>query len=162
MQMTEPADYRQSTEPKRVFERKQPLRASVSQRVFAAVVAIVCLSVLSMGAWLSPNSDGHGTHTQLGLKPCMWAITLDQPCMTCGMTTSFAHAGEGRWASSVTTQPMGSLLVVITSVVFWGALVQCLSGARISNMAEPMLRPKVFMLLGLMLLGAWVYKIITW
>lgn len=146
----------------RVYERTEPLRASFTQRLFAGSVAIACLSVLSMGAWLNPSTQGHGTHTQLGLKPCMWAVTLDKPCMTCGMTTSFAHAGEGSWITSFHTQPMGALLVVITAVVFWGALVQCISGARIGTMVEPMLKPRIFLMLGLLLLVAWVYKIVTW
>jgi len=162
MQMSEPADHASTSTPKRVHERATPLRATLTQRLFAAVVAIASLSVLSMSAWLNPSPDGHGTHTQLGLKPCMWAVTLDKPCMTCGMTTSFAEAGEGHWERSFLTQPMGSLLVVITTVVFWGALVQCVSGARMGTMAEPMLKPRIFLLLGLLLLAAWGYKIITW
>jgi hypothetical protein len=166
MQMTEPADHHppepEAVRPRRVHERTEPLRASISQRVFSACVAISSLTVLSMGAWLNPSTDGHGTHTQLGLKPCMWAVTLDKPCMTCGMTTSFAHAGEGSWATSFLTQPMGSLLVLITAVVFWGALVQTVSGARIGTMVQPALRPRVFMVLGALLLLAWAYKVITW
>lgn len=145
-----------------MYERTQPLRASLTQRITAAFLATACLAVLSMSAWLNPSAQGHGTHTQLGLRPCMWAATLDKPCMTCGMTTSFAHAGEGHWSTAFLTQPMGSLLVLLTTVVFWGSLVQAASGARIGILIEPMLKPRMFVLLGLMLLGAWVYKIITW
>ena len=162
MHMSAPAEQSTETGPVRVVERSVPLRATGWSRVFSAVIMIGCLSVLSMGAWLNPSDAGHGTHTQLGLKPCMWAATLDKPCMTCGMTTSFAHAGEGHWLSSFLTQPMGSLLVVLTSVVFWGALVQTVTGARIGTMVQPALRPRVFIVLGVLLLLAWGYKVITW
>jgi hypothetical protein len=165
MQMSDPGETHTPTTrraPQRVSERTQPLRAALSQRLFSAFIAIACLAVLSMGAWINPSADGHGTHTQLGLKPCIWAVTLDAPCMTCGMTTSFAHAGEGHWITSFLTQPMGSLLVLITTVVFWGALVQTVSGARIGTMIQPALRPRVFIMLGVLLLAAWGYKVITW
>jgi hypothetical protein len=159
MHMSEPAEH---TTPIRVQERTHPLRASVSSRVFAACVALVSLGVLGMGAWMQPATDGHGTHTQLGLKPCMWAVTLDKPCMTCGMTTSFAHAGEGQWITSFLNQPMGALLVLLTSVLFWGGATQAITGARIGTMIQPALRPRVFIVLGAMLLLAWVYKVVTW
>ena len=169
MHMSEPAqsDQRENTHEtvpsvRRVAERAEPLRAPFWSRVFSACIAIACLAVLTTGAWLTPSAQGHGTHTDLGLKPCMWAVTLDKPCMTCGMTTSFAEAGEGRWVSSFLTQPMGSFLVLLTSVVFWGALVQTISGARIGTMIQPALRPRVFIVLGAMLLLAWGYKVITW
>lgn len=169
MHMSEPAQTDQrvgapidTQRLRRVMERSQPLRASFWSRVFSACIAIACIAVLTTGAWLTPSDEGHGTHTALGLKPCLWAVTLDKPCMTCGMTTSFAEAGEGRWVSSFLTQPMGSFLVLLTSVVFWGALVQTISGARIGTMIQPALRPRVFIVLGIMLLLAWGYKVMTW
>lgn len=159
MHMSEPAEH---TTPIRVHERTRPLRASVSSRLFAACVAIGSLTVLAIGAWMQPAADGHGTHTQLGLKPCMWAVTLDKPCMTCGMTTSFAHAGEGQWITSFLNQPMGAFLVVLTSFMFWGGATQAITGARIGTMIQPALRPRVFIVLGIMLMLAWGYKVITW
>lgn len=159
MHMSEPAEH---TTPIRVHERTHPLRASVMSRVFAGVIAVACIAVLGMGAWLQPATDGHGTHTQLGLKPCMWVVTLDKPCMTCGMTTSFAHAGEGHWITSFINQPMGAFLVILTSVIFWGGATQAITGARIGTMIQPALRPRVFIALGMVLLLAWGYKVITW
>jgi len=159
MHMSEPAEH---TNPRRVLERTQPLRASASSRVFAACIALASLAVLAVGSWMQPASEGHGTHTQLGLKPCMWAVTLDKPCMTCGMTTSFAYAGEGQWIASFINQPMGALLVVLTSLMFWAGATQAITGARIGTMIQPALRPRTFIVLGLLLLLAWAYKFITW
>lgn len=154
MQMNQPSP--------RHIERTVPLRATLGDRIGSGVIAILCLTVLSLGAWLSPAAQGHGTHKQLGLAPCMWAVTLDRPCPTCGMTTSFSHAGEGSWILAAKTQPMGALLVLITSTMFWGASIQTISGARISTVIQPALRPRIFLIFGLLLLGAWFYKIATW
>ena len=154
MQMTQPHTRRS--------ERTTPLRATMGDRIGAGVLALVCLAVLSLSAWLNPSDKGHGTHTQLGLSPCMWAVTLDKPCPTCGMTTSFSHAGQGNWFESIKTQPMGSLLVLMSTMVFWGALVQTISGARIYTMIDPALRPRNFLIFGVLFLLAWFYKVVTW
>jgi len=134
----------------------------MGERVLSGFLSAGLLGILSLSAWLSPSSDGHGTHTQLGMRPCMWAAALDKPCPTCGMTTSFAHAGEGHWLESFTTQPMGTLLVILTSVIFWGALAQTLSGARLGSMIQPALRPRVIWTMVALLMVAWIYKIVTW
>lgn len=158
MQMNEPVP----AHPPRRAERTTPLRASIGERVGSGLIAGACATVLALAAWLAPASAGHGTHTQLGMAPCVWAVTLDKPCPTCGMTTSFASAGEGQWLTSIATQPMGTLLVLLTAVVFWGALAQTITGARIGATVQPALRPRSFIVMGLLLLAAWGYKIITW
>jgi len=146
----------------RLTERTQPTRATLGDRIGAGVIAILCLSVLSMAAWLSPSPDGHGTHKQLGLAPCMWAVALDRPCPTCGMTTSFSHAGEGSWIQAAKTQPMGMVLALLTATVFWVAFTQAAFGAPIGRVIQPALRPRVFLVFGIMLLLAWFYKVATW
>lgn len=139
-----------------------PLKADLGERVGAAFLAIACLAVLSIASWLHPSADGHGTHTQLGLSKCMWVAAFDRPCPTCGMTTSFSHAAEGSWFQAAKTQPMGALLTLITTVVFWGALVQASTGARIGTMIQPVLKPRFFIVFALLFLGAWIYKLNTW
>ena len=143
-------------------ERTAPLQSTLGDRIGAGIIAIMCPTVLSLGAWLSPSAEGHGTHKQLGLRPCMWVAALDRPCPTCGMTTSFSHAGEGEWIQSAKTQPMGTLLVLMTATIFWGALIQTLTGAKINTIIQPALRPRTFLILGTLLLGAWFYKFVTW
>ena len=143
-------------------ERTQPLRATFGDRIGAGIIATLCLTVLSLSAWLNPSSDGHGTHKQLGLAPCMWVVAFDKPCPTCGMTTSFSHAGEGSWIQSAKTQPMGTVLVLLTTVIFWGGAAQGATGVRIHSVIQPALRPRVFFVFGTLLLGAWIYKAITW
>ncbi len=158
MQMNQPAH----VPSQRRSERMTPLRASLGDRIGSGLIAAMCITVLSLGAWLSPAVDGHGTHTQLGLSPCMWAVTLDKPCPTCGMTTSFSHAGEGSWIQSAQTQPMGMILVIMTATIFWGSLIQTITGARINSVIQPALRPRTFIVFGIAFLGAWFYKMATW
>lgn len=149
----------QTTHPS---ERTTPLRSSTGERIAAALIATVSLAVLTTAAWLTPNPDGHATHTQLGMNQCTWAIWFDKPCPTCGMTTSFSHAGEGSWTTATLTQPMGALLALLTTMIFWGATHQALTGSRIGSVAQTALRPKLVIAMLILAAAAWGYKIETW
>ena len=146
----------------RVPERATPLRSGPIERALAATGALIALSVLVTAAMLAPDPQGHSTHHQLGLPPCAWAVWFDKPCPTCGMTTSFSHAAQGSWLSSITTQPFGALLVVLTCVFFWGATHQALTGSRIGSVAQRAFRPPVFVSLLALAAIAWGYKVATW
>jgi len=143
-------------------ERTTPLRSSTGERIAAGLVAIVTLAVLTTAAWLTPNPDGHATHTQLGMNKCTWVVWFDKPCPTCGMTTSFSHAGEGSWTTATLTQPMGALLALLTTMIFWGATHQALTGSRIGSVAQTAMRPKLVITMLALAAAAWVYKINTW
>jgi Protein of unknown function (DUF2752) len=143
-------------------ERTTPLRSSTGERIAAGLVAIVTLAVLTTAAWLTPNPDGHATHTQLGMNKCTWVVWFDKPCPTCGMTTSFSHAGEGSWPTATLTQPMGALLALLTTMIFWGATHQALTGSRIGSVAQTAMRPKLVITMLALAAAAWVYKINTW
>lgn len=92
----------------------------------------------------------------------MWVAALGKPCPTCGMTTSFSYAGQGHWIQSAKTQPLGTLLTLITATIFWGALIQTITGARFGSIIQPALHPRTFLIFGILFLGAWFYKIATW
>jgi len=137
------------------------MRVSGGARVFALVLAIGCAGVLSVAAWMSPSTAGHGTHTQLGLASCGWMLKYGKPCPTCGMTTSWSHAAEGNLAASFATQPFGSLLAVLTAAMLWGALYVAATGSRLGSVAVSMLRPSVLWTMAGMAGAAWVYKLAT-
>jgi len=137
-------------------------RLSISQRLLAAGLAIGMGTVLGIAAWISPDDAGHGTHEQIGLPACSWAIQFDAPCMTCGMTTAFAHAAEGDVLGSLLTQPMGMLLAVGTAVGFWFALYVAVTGSRAGVMAGHLLRPKSLYVMAGLAGAAWIYKFVTW
>lgn len=143
-------------------ERTTPLRAGPGERAVGGIVAGVALAVLIIAAALRPAEAGHGTHTQIGLPPCSWVVWFDKPCPTCGMTTAFANAGEGHWLASFVTQPAGMMLSVATAAAFWLGLHTLLTGSRIGSLTGWVLRPKPITVMVLGLIGAWVYKIMTW
>jgi len=131
-------------------------------RIGAAAIGIVCLALLVLAARLSPDSAGHGTHTQLGLPPCGWAVYFGKPCATCGMTTAWAYAAHGQYGRSLVTQPMGTLLCLAAATVFWGALHAACTGSRLGWVVGRLARPAVLWGLGALVLAAWAYKWVTW
>ena len=143
-------------------ERTTPLRATLGERITAAIIAIVSLAVLVTAAYLTPNPQGHATHTQLGMQKCAWVVWFDKPCPTCGMTTSFSHAGEGSWIAAVLTQPMGALLAVLTTMIFWASTHQAVYASRIGSVVQTTLKPKLVIVMLLLAAGAWMYKMATW
>ncbi len=78
------------------------------------------------------------------------------------MTTAFSHAGEAQWSTAILTQPMGAFLALLTTMIFWAATHQAVTGSRIGSVAQAFIRPKVIIILFLLALGAWIYKINTW
>ncbi len=152
-----------TTPPEGVTEQTiKPRTSTIQERLGAGVLATGSLAVLGLAAWLTPATEGHGTHEQIGLTPCPWAATLDSPCFTCGMTTSFAHAAHASPLQSFLTQPMGALLALGTSVIFWASLHVLLTGSRLGPVGAQLLRPKPLWIVAGLTLAAWIYKIITW
>ncbi len=143
-------------------ERTTPLRATTGERIAAGVIAAFSLLVLSTAAWLNPNPQGHATHTQLGMPQCTWVIAFDKPCPTCSMTTAFSHAGEGSWITATLTQPMGALLAVLTTMIFWASTHQAVYASRIGSVVQTALRPRMVIVMLILTAGAWIYKIATW
>ncbi|MFG0258658.1 MAG: DUF2752 domain-containing protein [Phycisphaerales bacterium JB043] len=140
-------------------------RTSLSRadRFIALLVALGAIVLLGVASWLSPSSNGHGTHTQLGLASCQWAEDLGAPCPTCGMTTSFALAAEGRFLRAGQAQPFGLLLVFVVATGFWACAHSVTTGSRASVlMLRVVTHPRLlYPALGLFLL-AWGYKALVW
>ncbi|MBS0198219.1 MAG: DUF2752 domain-containing protein [Planctomycetes bacterium] len=126
------------------------------------MVAIGCLAVLTLAAYLQPSSAGHGTHTQLGMPPCGWVMAFNRPCPTCGMTTSFSYAAHMRLWSSFVAQPAGCLLAVLTASGFWAAVHVAATGSALGGLLARILRPAVLWPALVVLVAAWGYKIVTW
>ena len=146
----------------RVSSSSTDPRLGLSQRALAGGLALVTGSVLGLSAWMAPAQAGHGTHEQIGLPACLWAQTTQTPCMTCGMTTAFAHAADGNILGSLMAQPMGMLLAMGTAVGFWLALYTALTGSRAGVWAAVLLRPRSLWSLAALTGAAWVYKILVW
>lgn len=90
-------------------------RASPTEKVAQAVVALALTAALAAGLLLTPSPAGTGTHTVLGLPPCGMLVVTGRPCPTCGVTTSFVLAAHGRLGEALANQPFGLLVFVLTA-----------------------------------------------
>jgi hypothetical protein len=90
---------------------------SKSTRWAMALGALGLAAVLGVARWLEPDPRGYGTHTQLGLFPCMFFQVTGYRCPSCGMTTAFAWFVRGRLDRSWQASPAGSLLAPICAAL---------------------------------------------
>ncbi len=118
--------------------------------------------MLGVGAWVQPDPAGHGTHTQLGLPPCAWAVVMHRPCPTCGMTTSVSLAAHGRLAESFVTQPFGLLVALGAAVALWSGLHVAATGSQLGRVYGKLMTPGVLWTLAALAGAAWAYKWATW
>lgn len=137
-------------------------RLSVGGRILALLLAALAASVLGVAAWMNPDPAGHGTHMELGLPPCGWAVGLGIPCPTCGMTTSFALAAEGHLLAAAHAQPFGLGLCLSTAAGFWGCLYVAATGSRLGEVCGRMLTGRVLWGVAALAAAAWAYKWVTW
>jgi hypothetical protein len=128
-------------------------------RAFALMVSMGCLGVLITAAKLNPSGTGVGSHRQLGLRECQFEAQTGLPCPTCGMTTSFAHFVRGQIPASLWVQPMGTVLALLTTMVFWGGLYIAVTGRPAYRLLN--LIPAKYYLWLLLVFGvvAWAWKI---
>src|SRR3954464_10156545 len=92
------------------------IRLSRSNRWAMVLGAIGLAVVFGVARRLEPDPRGYGTHTQLGLYPCMFAQVTGYRCPSCGMTTSFAWFVRGRFERSWRANPVGSLMAPTCAV----------------------------------------------
>ncbi len=144
------------------IDTPQPIREPLETRLFAGLVFLASITLLLVAARLTPSPEGHGTHTQLGLPRCAWEANFGKPCMTCGMTTAFAWAAHGHFVRSFLAQPFGALLAVVTAIASWASLYIALTGSTLGRSLRQLRTPRFYWILGILFLGAWVYKLITW
>lgn len=130
-----------------------------SSRAVAIAASAACALPLVVAATLVPSPTGMETHRQLGLPACTWPGMFGIPCITCGMTTSFALAVRGHPANAFGVQPAGALLCLAAAI---GAVVGCwagLSGRPVHLFLSPLARPRSAWLAAGLLVAAWGWKI---
>src|SRR5271156_5402978 len=113
--------------------------------------AIGLAAVLAVARWLEPDPRGYGTHTQLGLYPCMFFQVTGHRCPSCGMTTAFAWFMRGRFDRSWQANPAGCVLSLLTVPIMawlvWSAVAN--EPAGFSSLS----RPLVVLLVGAVVLS---------
>ena len=97
----------------------RPARATPLARAIAGGVALACLTVLVVAAYLAPDPAGVGTTARMGLEPCNFLRATGLPCAGCGLTTAFNHAVRWEVAQALWAQPLGLLLAVLAAVSVW-------------------------------------------
>lgn len=137
-------------------------RLGLGGRVLALGVAGGLLGLLGVAAWLTPASEGHGTHSQLGMAACGWAAGFGVPCPTCGMTTAFSHAADGNLLAAVRAQPLGGVLAVGAAAAFWAAGHIAVTGSHLGSSCARLLRPGALWWGAGAVAAAWAYKYATW
>ncbi|MFW5653310.1 MAG: DUF2752 domain-containing protein [Planctomycetota bacterium] len=137
------------------------VKATLNDRLLAGLIALGCVALLGVAAALEADPAGLNTHTRLGLPACQWVEVLGIPCPTCGMTTSFSHAADGRVDRAFLTQPMGALLAIGTAVTFWVAIFVAATGSRLGHFLLAFFNPTFLWIGAGLALVAWVYKIIS-
>jgi len=131
------------------------------ERAVMALVALVCAALLGVAAWLQPAAAGFGTHRQLGLPSCSWPATMGIPCPSCGMTTAFALAADGRLLDAFHAQPLGLLLAIGAAALAIASAHSAVTGARTVSTLWGMIGAKGWWALGAFAVGAWGYKILV-
>ena len=124
-----------------------------------AGLALAALAVL--GLWLEPSPTGHGTHTQLGLPPCMTMELFGVPCPGCGVTTAAAWAARGELGTALRTQPFGALAALALALFPVWALAGVARGRDLGERAPAWLNRYTFGAASLVALGAWIYRLIA-
>lgn len=110
-----------------LFEPEPKLRLRIASCIWFAV----WLGVVGFAIYLSPSSDGHGTHQQLGLPPCPSVLLFDRPCPGCGLTTSWTALIHGDFGRAFQAHALGPLMFLLFTVTAWVSLFAALRGQRV-------------------------------
>jgi hypothetical protein len=122
-----------------------PPPLSRASRVLCVVLALLAAAPLVVAAGITPS-----------------AIYFRKPCMTCGMTTAFAHAVRLEPLEAAKAQPAGLVIAFACGVAFWALLLAGLLSWNLARPARVLLSTRVLVAVCLLLLGAWAYKYATW
>lgn len=98
---------------------------------------VVWVIVTAIGAYLTPSSQGHGTHQQLGLPPCPSVFMFGRLCPGCGMTTAFSATIKGDFVTAWNANPFGTLGYVLFTISAILAFYGWIKGIKIDTNTKP-------------------------
>ena len=84
-------------------------------RAGLVILGSVPVGLLVIAATLTPETQGFGTHQQLGLPPCTFKELTGIRCPSCGMTTSWSHMMHGQVVGALRANVGGTLLAAIAA-----------------------------------------------
>jgi hypothetical protein len=128
-------------------------------RAVYLILALVSGLPLLLARGLVPSTSGFGTHRQLGLPACEFLTRTGWPCPSCGLTTSFALAAQGRWYDAAMVQPFGFVLFV--SLVVAIPLLGYAAARRVPlrRVFEPGYAMRGLGCFGTLYVAAWLYRL---
>jgi hypothetical protein len=140
----------------------EPLPARSPAHWILVALAPACLvALVVLGTLVTPSASGHGTHTQLGLPPCLSMEWLGLPCPGCGVTTATALAAHGRLLDAFRNQPLGVVIAALLALYPLWAIGQLARGRDLAGAARS-IDPRLWVPATIVaILGAWVYKLAT-
>jgi len=102
----------------------------VFDRIFSVLALVPAGALLTIAARLDPDPAGMGTHRQMGLGPCSFLTWTGWPCPTCGMTTTFSLAADGRLLDAFINQPFGLVLFLVDVAIVVVAILELVAPRR--------------------------------
>lgn len=126
-----------------------------------AGAALSLAALVLLGAWFVPAPEGHGTHTQLGLPPCLTMRAFGVPCPGCGVTTAAAWAARGEFAQALRTQPFGALGALALALFPVWAVLGALRGRDLGERAPSWLNRYTLGAASVVAMGAWLYRLVA-
>lgn len=91
------------------------------------------VAITGIGAGLTPDKSGHGTHQHLGLPPCPSVLLFDRPCPGCGLTTSWTALIHGQFGYAFHAHPLGPPLYALFTLSSFLALYGWIKGFRFAT-----------------------------
>jgi hypothetical protein len=137
-----------------------PVTSEKSRRLHALGYSVVALTLLAISYFLTPSTDGVGTHQQLGLPTCGWILAANLPCPTCGMTTSWSHAVRGELPSAFMAQPLGMVLAFAAFLVAIGGLITASTGFSFAFLLYRFSPTKIIVAVAIVAIASWGFKIL--
>lgn len=142
------------------IEIGMPVKTERARRIYALGVSLSAMALLAVAFFLTPSTQGVGTHQQLGLPTCGWIQAANVPCPTCGMTTAWSHTVRGELPSAFMSQPLGMLLAFATFFVAIGGLVTACTGRSFNALLYRFPPSKIFIVVAVLALLSWGFKIL--
>ena len=136
-------------------------RFSGATRLRMAAAALCLIVPLGVACWLRPDSNGFGTHRQLGLPPCTSVWLFGVRCPSCGMTTSWSHAVRGHWLQAIGANTGGTLLAAMAMIAGPWLLISAARGRWfVGRPGDRLLALAAGLVIAATLLD-WTYRLMT-